>query len=196
MIEFLASNIYVRGFMHLLLIVFSQLLELIREEIKKRGKMQDRLKFRMFNKPVKKFSYFSLPELQVCLNRDFKSGLIFPMDESIEDNAIYMGEYEEIQFSTGLKDKNGKLIFEGDIVDCYVSSKKIYRYQIKQEIGSFMLVSPKEEIFDFINKWNDNVYPLSQLYFEYENEENCIEQCEIIGNIYMDSHLLGISNNL
>lgn len=38
MIEFLASNIYVRGFMHLLLIVFSQLLELIREEIKKRGK--------------------------------------------------------------------------------------------------------------------------------------------------------------
>ena len=79
--------------------------------------MQDRLKFRMFNKPVKKFSYFSLPELQVCLNRDFKSGLIFPMDESIEDNAIYMGEYEEIQFSTGLKDKNNKLIFEGDIVE-------------------------------------------------------------------------------
>lgn len=91
---------------------------------------------------------------------------------------------------TGLKDKNGKLIYEGDIVDCYVSSKKIYRYQIKQEISSFMLVSPKEEIFNFINKWNDNVYPLSQLYFEYENKENCIEQCEIIGNIYENKDLL------
>lgn len=33
--------------------------------------MQDRLKFRMFNKLIKKFSYFSLPELQVCLNKDF-----------------------------------------------------------------------------------------------------------------------------
>lgn len=91
---------------------------------------------------------------------------------------------------TGLRDKNGKIIFEGDIVDCYVSTKKLYRYQVKYEIGSFMLVSPYEEIFDFKNKWNDNVYPLSQLYFEYNNEEDCIWHCEVISNIYENPEVL------
>ena len=96
---------------------------------------------------------------------------------------------DKIIQSTGLKDKNGKLIYEGDIVNVYVSSEKLYRYNIKFEIGSFMLVS-NDEIFDFPNKWNDNVYPLSQLYFEYENEDYCIEQLEVIGNIYKNPELL------
>lgn len=95
--------------------------------------------------------------------------------------------------STGLKDKNGKLIYEGDIVNVYVSSEKLYRYQVKFEIGSFMLVS-NDEIFDFPNKWNDNVYPLSQLYFEYENEDYCVEQLEVIGNVYENPELLGVKN--
>lgn len=96
---------------------------------------------------------------------------------------------------SGLRDKNGKLIYEGDIVNVYVSSEKLYRYLVKFEIGSFMLVS-EEEIFDFPNKWNDNVYPLSQLYFEYENEDYCIEQVEVVGNIYENSELLEVEMRL
>ena len=92
---------------------------------------------------------------------------------------------------TGLRDKNNKLIYEGDIVNVYVSSEKLYRYQVKFEIGSFMLVSD-EEIFDFPNRWNDNVYPLSQLYFEYENEDYCIDQLEVIGNVYENPELLEV----
>ena len=115
-----------------------------------------------------------------------------------EDNSIYSDNeayltilpHKTIQ-CTGLKDKNGKLIYDGDIVNVYVSSEKLYRYQVKFEIGSFMLVS-EEEIFDFPNKWNDNVYPLSQLYFEYENEDYCIEQVEVVGNIYENSELLEV----
>lgn len=90
---------------------------------------------------------------------------------------------------TGLKDKYGKLIYDGDLLDLYVSSKRLYRYPVKFEMGSFMLVS-QDEIFDFRNKWNDNVYPLSQLYFEYQNVENSIWECEVIGNIYENPELL------
>ena len=112
------------------------------------------------------------------------------MEEISLTNCYYTNlDYSKLMQCTGLKDKNGKLIYEGDIVNVYVSSEKLYRYQVKFEIGSFMLVS-NEEIFDFPNKWNDNVYPLSQLYFEYENEDYCIEQLEVIGNIYENPELL------
>ena len=147
--------------------------------------MQDRFKFRVWNTLVKKFSYFDKPEMQIGTN-GFDSGLIFPLSEN---SNLYMGKYSELQFCTGLKDKNGELIYEGDILDLYVSSKKLYRYEVKYEIGSFMLVS-QDEIFDFPNVWNDNVYPLSQLYYEYQNEENCIDECEIIGNVYENPELL------
>lgn len=147
--------------------------------------MQDRFKVRVWNTLVKKFSYFDKPEMQIGTD-GFDNGLIFPLSEN---SNLYMGKYSEPQFCTGLKDKNGKLIFEGDILDLYVSSEKLYRYEVKYEIGSFMLVSD-DEIFDFKNVWNDNVYPLSQLYWEYQNEENCIYQCEVIGNIYENQELL------
>lgn len=152
--------------------------------------MQDRFKFRMWNNLVKKFSYFDKPEMQIGTD-GFDNGLIFPLSEN---SNLYIGKSSEPQFCTGLKDKNGELIYEGDILDLYVSSKKLYRYEVKYEIGSFMLVS-QDEIFDFPNKWNDNVYPLSQLYYEYQNEENCIDECEIIGNVYETPELLKGNKN-
>ena len=144
-----------------------------------------RFKFRSWNTLVKKFTYFDNPEFQIGTD-EFDNGLIFPLSEN---SKLYMGKYSELQQCTGLKDKNGKLIYEGDILELYVSSKKLYRYEVKYEIGSFMLVS-QDEIFDFPNVWNDNVYPLSQLYYEYQNEENYIDECEIIGNIYENLELL------
>ena len=123
----------------------------------------------------------------------FNQIMNFFEDNSISsDNEAYLTilPHKIIQ-CTGLKDKNGKLIYEGDIVNVYVSSEKLYRYQVKFEIGSFMLVSD-EEIFDFPNRWNDNVYPLSQLYFEYENEDYCIDQLEVIGNVYENPELLEV----
>lgn len=167
---------------------------------RKEEKMQDRLKFRMFNKLVKKFSYFSLPELQVCLNRDFKSGLIFPMDESIEDNAIYMGEYEEIQFSTGLKDKNNKLIFEGDIVEVqYVGAQiPLFKNEYCQQ--------PENERFDvFCHKdWlkfcakNDHYRKTCEIHsldLEKIRTNTYNKVYEVIGNIYENPELLEQSND-
>ena len=108
--------------------------------------------------------------------------------KTLELERLSTCHIEEMNCS-GLKDKYGKLIYEGDILELYVSSKKLYRYEVKYEIGSFMLVS-QDEIFDFPNVWNDYVYPLSQLYYEYQNEENSIYECAIIGNVYENPELL------
>ena len=141
--------------------------------------MQDRFKFRFFdveNKKmydVKNICFVGEPTVTV----DYKP---------VIKKQIYKGYLMQC---TGLSDKNGKEIYEGDILDLYVSSKKLYRYEVKYEIGSFMLVS-QDEIFDFPNVWNDYVYPLSQLYYEYQNEEDYIYQCEVVGNIYENPELL------
>lgn len=141
--------------------------------------MQDRFKFR-YNNNNKIYDVFAI---------DFfhSTGQIVSLDR--QETLMCKINLDNLIQCTGLKDKNGKLIYEGDILDLYVSSKKLYRYEVKYEIGSFMLVS-QDEIFDFPNVWNDYVYPLSQLYYEYQNEENCIDECEIIGNVYENPELL------
>lgn len=143
--------------------------------------MQDRFKFRVWCKTNQEWE-----KDEICITN--KEHYIITNPKFTRVTNIDP-QYHEINFCSGLKDKNGKLIYEGDILDLYVSTKKLYRYQVKFEIGSFMLVS-QDEIFDFKNVWNDYVYPLSQLYYEYQNEENWIEQCEVVGNIYENPELL------
>lgn len=158
--------------------------------------MQDRFKLRVWDTLANKMTYnFMIGNFIQKSQTDYEKkdwvGINYEPDYICFNNEGI--DYLVLMQPTGLRDKNGKLIYEGDIVNVYISSEKLYRYQVKFEIGSFMLVS-NEEIFDFPNKWNDNVYPLSQLYFEYDNEENCIDQLEVIGNVYENPELLGVEN--
>lgn len=146
--------------------------------------MQDRFKFRYHNNN----KIYDVSAIDFTRSR----GEIVSLDGM--ETLICKLDLDNLIQCSGLKDKNGKLIYEGDILDLYVSSKKLYRYEVKYEIGSFMLVS-QDEIFDFKNVWNDNVYPLSQLYYEYQNEENYIDECEIIGNVYENPELLEEASN-
>ena len=137
------------------------------------------IKFRAWDKSKNTFINYNV----LCFSKE-GFGYAKPLGYSNMSNPDNL---EIIQY-TGLKDKNGKEIYEGDIVK--INDKL---YTVTYEIGSFMLVKCSEETDmyeEFKNCWNDNVYPLSQLYWENDCEEDCIYQLEIVGNIYENKDLL------
>lgn len=107
--------------------------------------MNDRFNIRYFNKNTKKFEYLKIGAVNFNLFTDWTV-------------------YEQGQFCTGLKDKNGKLIYEGDIV--------------------------KEILTDFINEEIITVIKWDNLNASYnlENSQNC--EREVVGNIYENKSLL------
>ncbi|WP_425514983.1 YopX family protein [Cytobacillus gottheilii] len=83
-----------------------------------------------------------------------------------EENGVYM-QY------TGLKDKNGKEIYEGDVVDT--------TYDGKSFVG--IVVYDVSELDFKATNGNEN-YGSN---FQYLT---CCEEVEVIGNIYEDKHLI------
>ena len=83
-------------------------------------------------------------------------------------------EFDEIKLmqSTGLKDKNGKEIFEGDIVD-YKGRKALVSWH-----GSYASF-----IYRFVDELQKRNAEWNPLYLAYM-------RCEIIGNIYENPELL------
>ena len=137
--------------------------------------MQDRCKCRVWNTLVKKFSYFDEPEIQIGTN-GFDSGLIFPLSEN---SKLYIGRCSEPQFCTGLKDKNGKLIYEGDIVQFYDDgSLKTMKIVWDDDEFDFKAIGLKKSV---------------ECYGQDFSYLGCIEKednLEVIGNIYQDIELL------
>ena len=131
--------------------------------------MQNRFKFRVYNTLVKKFSYFDNPEIQIGTD-GFDNGLIFPLSEN---SKLYMGKYSELQFCTGLKDKNGKLIYEGDIVRFYsLYGHATFEIKWSEEFATFGC--------------EDNETDFSELGRLYDEAAFV----EVFGNIYENPELL------
>lgn len=123
--------------------------------------MSDRLKFRVWDKY---FNHYWTDE-EVKTNIQW---LLYPDNENIEDVII--------EQCTGLKDKNGKLIFEGDIVKSKFNGlgRIIYNH-------AALVVAWKEEVCFYGHKTTSTPIPLD------------VEHIEVIGNIHTDKNLLEFS---
>ena len=91
----------------------------------------------------------------------------------IGDGITFMRTADEIELmqSTGLKDKNGKEIFEGDIVD-YKGRKALVSWH-----GSYASF-----IYRFVDELQKRNAEWNPLYLAYM-------RCEVIGNIYENPEL-------
>lgn len=100
------------------------------------------------------------------------NGDIWIIDEdSVAGEWIVNNDIHLMQ-STGLKDKNGKEIFEGDILDCK-GRKALVRWH-----GSYASF-----IYRFVDELQKRNTEWKPLYLAYM-------KCEIIGNIYENPELL------
>lgn len=126
--------------------------------------MNDRLKFRVWNKNTHSFTTGGAIKF---------GGLCF-VDE--EDFGIKLGEHQEcyiIEQCTGLKDKNGNLIYEGDVIQFthnrgYFTNKGDIRVI---EFSAFRFCG-----FGWRSRPENNV--------EFALTESAAKKCVVIGNIH------------
>ena len=134
-------------------------------EILFRGKRTDNGEW-VYGYYTKARYYLNEKEMHVIFAPD---GEAFPRCE--------FSEYEEVdpetvcQF-TGLYDKNGRKIFEGDIVNFYNDDGEFSPYEVRwQDSGFSVLMNGNPDLFD-------------------ELDDFFSRRCEIIGNIYDNPELL------
>lgn len=117
----------------------------------------DRFKFRVWN------------DMQKCYSMD---------DHYISEDGFMntVGDYV-LEQCTGLKDKNGKLIYENDLIKC---PSGIYRIAV-DDFGLWTAIYNNNP-FEGVGEWSDMV---KEYAFNQENVE-----LEVLGNIHENADLL------
>ena len=99
---------------------------------------------------------------------------------------------------TGLKDKNGKKIFEGDIVKLDEQLFKViyecanFGLGSNKEINYNPIINKSKEAgsMDFWGCYCDNFVSLFELYWNFNDDENILNEIEVIGDVYDNPELL------
>lgn len=119
----------------------------------------------------------------------------------IKENVMtYINDESTICQCTGLKDKNGNLIWENDIVELFGHRGVIkyacggfgigYRKNIDwEEIqANIMRVTGCENILYACE--NDNYISLWEIYWNFNDEDDSVSTVEVIGNIFDNPELI------
>lgn len=123
-----------------------------------------RFKFRVWDKDRKCF--FNDDEV-----------VIYPNGEVSFFNADYDFAETVVNQCTGLKDKNGQLIYENDLIKC---PSGIYRIAV-DDFGLWVAICNNNP-FEGVGEWSDMV---KEYAFNQENVE-----LEVLGNIHQNPELL------
>lgn len=146
--------------------------------------MQDRFKFRAWLKNENRYGY--LLNLFNCgSNSQYE---VEEYDEQGNHYTVYSADEVILQQYTGLKDKNGKLIFEGDIVfypDEYCRRNK---YEIYLEI---VWKEGEYSAQGFFTTKSSNLQFRDYHLVDFTREDGLMD-VEIIGNIYENPELLEV----
>ena len=137
--------------------------------------MQDRFKFRVWLKDTNKM--YNVHSLHIGTNKAIISSRYGNVSIYINKNSILMQ-------CTGLKDKNDKFIYEGDIVQTtFGDNSKIIFY---------VIWSNENALFNgkIIKKIKTNAFCINEDYLYYLLANNIDEKTEVIGNIYENPELL------
>lgn len=119
------------------------------------------------------------------------------MDKNNE-NIVYEIIPETVGQFTSLTDKNGKKIFEGDIVrycdeDCYYYPEDCTEFfgKVVQECGAFGVGTDKELPLELEN-WcnNDNFVSLWEIYWNLNCCDGELPMLEVVGNSHDNPELL------
>ena len=103
------------------------------------------------------------------------------LDYIVSTNGDILGWDFILMQYTGLKDRNGKEIYEGDIVKCCKDGKEFIGEIIWGKFAKFLV--------DLCNLKNDGgIYDFS--HFIYDEVRNRIVNLEVIGNIFENPELL------
>lgn len=125
--------------------------------------MQDRFKFRVWDYVEEKLVYFD----HFITFLDEQTAMVI---HSSQDHLfIRVDKHEPLQQCTGLKDKNGKLIYEGDIVKH--DNNKIREVEWFQEFGAWDMGVLNSVVDQEVGPYQE-------------------ENIEVIGNIYETPELM------
>ena len=128
--------------------------------------MQDRLKYRIYDTVDREY-------VEVDAIRLTPSGVAVWLEETEPD--VNLKRYI-IELCTGLKDKNGKLIYEGDIVKEWFGETGTYQVIWEDVTASFIFSNINDEDYNYDLRDNPDLFTDQDL--------------EVVGNIHENHELL------